>query len=267
MKTYISLITVTVGLLSPCMNLLAQEEEKTNESTPTEVVSDPFAPTEMESNDEQTQKILDQRSSEKPVAFRLRLEIWELDTKQFALQLDDVKPGSNFNAWRDASLASDAAALLNTPAVRVETGTKSTVESILEHIYPTEYEPPVGDKNGSSPAADALPMPQWAAVPTAFETRNTGTTLEAVVRSVSGKTKTWDIWLSLESVKLEGDSEYGFPLMGIKMPDFSSYRAGGILRLQEGAWQLLSAQSAPPNADGSPTGKTRVAIVRLDRVR
>jgi hypothetical protein len=51
------------------------------------------------------------------------------------------------------------------------------------------------------------------------------------------------------------------------MPVFSSFRTGGLVRLAEGEWRLLSALEAPRGVDGKATGKSWLTLVRVDRMR
>jgi len=73
----------------------------------------------------------------------------------------------------DAMIARKEATLLAWPRIVCLDGQRSVVESIVEHRYPTEFDLP---ESGSS---DAKLIKGGTAEPTAFETRNVGTTLEA----------------------------------------------------------------------------------------
>src|SRR5690606_34434298 len=81
--------------------------------------------------------------------------------------------------------------LMTAPSVTARSGQKATIEVIREFIYPTEYEPPelptsvgsstvggLGIGGGLTGAGSTSSFPVTPATPTAFETKNTGVTLE-----------------------------------------------------------------------------------------
>lgn len=107
--------------------------------------------------------------------------------------------------------------LLSAPSVMARSGQRAKIEVIREFIYPTEYDPPeipnqfgggigtvgVGTSGGSFPVTPATP--------TAFETRNTGVTLE--VDPVLGADEfTIDLNLAPEVVEFDGFINYGSPI-------------------------------------------------------
>jgi hypothetical protein len=107
----------------------------------------------------------------------------------------------------------------------------------------------------------------FCAVPTAFETRNTGTTFEVAVQPVSAEARCWDVSVFFEHVTLEAMQQHGAKKLEIKMPVFSDFRIRGLLRVEEGEWQLLSVQEPPRGLDEKPTRKRWVTLVRVDRAR
>ncbi len=64
-----------------------------------------------------------------------------------------------------------------------------------------------------------------------------------------------------------GIENYGAKELVLRMPAFATFRTGGLLRIEEGKWQLFSVQEPPRGLDGKPTGKRWVTIVRVDRAR
>ncbi len=116
--------------------------------------------------------------------------------------------------------------LLSAPQVTTRPGSPARIEIIREFIYPTEYDPPelpnsVGSNNnngggGGGVIADPLgaqvtSFPVTPATPTAFETRNTGVTLE-VDPTVSQNNFTIDLQLTPEVVEFDGFVNYGNPI-------------------------------------------------------
>lgn len=111
--------------------------------------------------------------------------------------------------------------LLSAPSVLARSGQRAKIEVIREFIYPTEYDPPeipnqfgaiagVGGVGGGAAAAGGA-FPVTPATPTAFETRNTGVTLE--VDPVLGADQfTIDLNLAPEVVEFDGFINYGSPI-------------------------------------------------------
>ncbi|HRQ87909.1 MAG TPA: type II and III secretion system protein [Bacteroidia bacterium] len=109
--------------------------------------------------------------------------------------------------------------LLSAPSVTARSGNRAKIEVIREFIYPTEYDPPEipnqfgsvgGITTGGTSAGGGFPV--TPATPTAFETRNTGVTLE--VDPVLGADEfTIDLSLAPEVVEFEGFINYGSPIL------------------------------------------------------
>ena len=111
--------------------------------------------------------------------------------------------------------------LLSAPSVMARSGQRAKIEVIREFIYPTEYDPPeipnqfggtttLGGVGGGTSAGGGFPV--TPATPTAFETRNTGVTLE--VDPVLGADEfTIDLNLAPEVVEFDGFINYGSPIL------------------------------------------------------
>jgi general secretion pathway protein D len=112
--------------------------------------------------------------------------------------------------------------LLSAPSVMARSGQRAKIEVIREFIYPTEYDPPeipnqfggtglvIGGGGGGGTASSGG-FPVTPATPTAFETRNTGVTLE--VDPVLGADEfTIDLNLAPEVVEFDGFINYGSPI-------------------------------------------------------
>lgn len=214
--------------------------------------------------------------ADKNPPIRLRLETWEAPALDVARKLDEVVTAKDLAALREQCLnGAPGVSLVLSHAVSMATPTKVTAESITERIYPTEYEPPVLPCTPS----DALkkdPPSNWVEIvneslrtttPTSFETRNTGTTLEAEAFLVPDMDKTWDLRLSVEDVRLLGRDKFGAEALKVDMPAFSSFRTNGHLRLKEGEWQILSMMEPPRGMEGKPSDKRWVTLVRVDQVK
>ncbi|MCF6311866.1 MAG: type II and III secretion system protein [Verrucomicrobiales bacterium] len=109
--------------------------------------------------------------------------------------------------------------LMSAPSIMARSGQRAKIEVIREFIYPTEYDPPeipnqIGGGGGGGGGGLGGPtgtIPVTPANPTAFETRNTGVTLE--VDPVLGADEfTIDLSLSPEVVEFDGFINYGTPI-------------------------------------------------------
>jgi general secretion pathway protein D len=120
--------------------------------------------------------------------------------------------------------------LMTAPSVTAKSGQKATIEVIREFIYPTEYEPPelptdVGGSFSSGGGGLLDPItglitggqssnggfPVTPATPTAFETRNTGVTLE-IEPTIGENDFVIDLRFVPEIVEFEGFVNYGSPI-------------------------------------------------------
>ena len=147
--------------------------------------------------------------------------------------------------------------LMTAPSVTAKSGQKATIEIIREFIYPTEYEPPelpnsVGSTGGSLfGGGGSSSTPVTPATPTAFETRNTGVTLE--IQPIIGENDfVIDLQFVPEIVEFEGFINYGSPILSpgtdalgnptetvitenrIEMPVFSARRVKTSLTIYDG---------------------------------
>jgi general secretion pathway protein D len=153
--------------------------------------------------------------------------------------------------------------LMTAPSVTARSGQKATIEIIREFIYPTEYEPPeipqtFGGQNnnqnalpGAGGGAQNNSFPVTPATPTAFETRNTGVTLE-IEPTIGENDFVIDLRFVPEIVEFEGFINYGSPIQTtstdalgnpvtnvltenrIEMPVFSTRRVNTALTIYDG---------------------------------
>jgi len=149
--------------------------------------------------------------------------------------------------------------LMTAPSVTAKSGQKATIEIIREFIYPTEYEPPelpnsVGQTSGNSIVGGGNSggsFPVTPATPTAFETRNTGVTLE-IEPTIGENDFVIDLRFVPEIVEFEGFINYGSPIQTsgtdalgnsvvtvltenrIEMPIFSARRVNSALTIYDG---------------------------------
>ncbi len=150
--------------------------------------------------------------------------------------------------------------LMTAPSVTARSGQKATIEIIREFIYPTEYEPPqipttVGSQGGAlgggGLGGTSGQAPVTPATPTAFQTRNTGVTLE-IEPTIGENDFMIDLRFIPEIVEFEGFINYGSPILApstdalgnpvttvltenrIEMPVFSTRRVNTQLTIYDG---------------------------------
>lgn len=152
--------------------------------------------------------------------------------------------------------------LMTAPSVMAKSGQKAKIEIIREFIYPTEYEPPelpnsVGATGGTGGGivgglgGGSGMFPVTPATPTAFETRNTGVTLE-IEPNVGDSDFVIDLRFVPEIVEFEGFINYGSPIQSpstdvlgnpvtvtitenrIEMPVFSTRKVDTSLTIYDG---------------------------------
>jgi type II secretory pathway component GspD/PulD (secretin)/tetratricopeptide (TPR) repeat protein len=104
--------------------------------------------------------------------------------------------------------------LLSAPTVTTKSGQRAVIEVVREFRYPTQFQPPqipqtVGSTNGQAGGTTSVPI--TPTTPTAFETRNTGVTLE-VEPVVGPDGTTIDLNLVPQVVEFEGFINYGSPI-------------------------------------------------------
>jgi hypothetical protein len=215
-----------------------------------------------------------ERASQPRQALRLRLETWEAPALEVVRWLDGVTDAESLGRSRSEILDGKfPARLVFSPVTTLDQSTRSLAEAIAERIYPTEYEPPRSPLASLKPEAAANPEGTWNkwletagkfSCPTSFETRNTGLTMEAVAQPVTVVKSAWDISVNFDSVEFLGNSSHGAIDLQVEMPMFSSFRTGGLIRLKEGQWRLLSVMEPPRGVDGKPSENRWVTLVRID---
>lgn len=120
--------------------------------------------------------------------------------------------------------------LLSAPRVTTKSGQRAVIEIIREFRYPTEFDPPqipqqFGGGGSGSGTTVITSFPVTPTTPTAFETRNTGVTLE-VEPTVASDGTMIDLNLVPQVVEFEGFINYGSPINTVTPP---SIGIGGIL--------------------------------------
>jgi len=120
--------------------------------------------------------------------------------------------------------------LLSAPRVTTKSGQRAVIEIVREFRYPTQFTPPqvpniTGGGSGTGTVSISVVTPT---TPTAFETRNTGVTLE-VEPVVGPDGTTIDLNLVPQVVEFEGFINYGSPIFGINPSVITSAVTPNIL--------------------------------------
>lgn len=164
------------------------------------------------------------------------------------------------------------AKVLETQIIVCKSGQKATTESIHEVIYPTEYEPmtmPQTSKKSDEPMGTRDVICNSPATPTAFDTRNVGSTLE-VEPTISGDNRMTDlrfvpefVWYNGNVVWHEGKDLAGNPFK-ISMPDFYCARLNTSITCIDGQYTFAGALSPKDSKGVLDTTRKLMIFVKCD---
>lgn len=110
--------------------------------------------------------------------------------------------------------------IMTAPSVVALPGQNATIEIIREFIYPTEYEPPelpnqvgggIGNQQNGGGGGGGAGFPVTPATPSAFDTKNTGVTLE-VEAQIDANDSIIELRFTPTIVEFEGFINYGSPI-------------------------------------------------------
>jgi len=194
---------------------------------------------------------------------RVQVEFIDVSHEQLTELLFGPKVPANDGELRQqvAQLVKDGkASIVETMLCTARSGEKASTESIEEFIYPTEYEPAQmpEDVKVKEETEKAKVGPRDFATgptPTAFETRNLGSTLE-IEPTLSEDNKIIDLRFVPEIVYHVGNTiwaewkdQYGSA--PVQMPAMYTVRVKTRATLADGKTMLVAALS-PKNKDGVP---------------
>ena len=141
---------------------------------------------------------------------------------------------------------------------RARSGQKASVEHVTEIIYPTEYAPAdISDASTVTPLPPKLSSVSAPAIPTAFETRNVGFTLE-IEPTLSEPDKDVDLRFVPERVTLVGQSIAGQDMSKTEMPIFEVQRMNTSSRLKINVPFMIGTMNLPANSKQDPDSAKRV---------
>lgn len=198
-----------------------------------------------------------------PRQIRVQVEFIDLSHEQLTGLMSGKPAGDGELRNQVAQLVKDGkASVLETLLCTARSGQKATSESIQEFIYPTEYEPALtteASQSGKAAEGDRTAGP----TPTAFETRNLGSTLE-IEPTLGENNRIIDLRFVPDLVYHVGNtvwsewkSENGDS--SIQMPRMYSLRINTAVTLEDGKPMLVGALS--PKAEDGTTDLTRKLMV------
>ena len=205
-----------------------------------------------------------------PKMIRVQVEFIEMDHETLtALMADEaIANDTQLRARLTELVKKKEATIMETQILQSPDGQKASSESIEEYIYPTEYEPaeiPNEINIEGEGGAQKVNTREFATgpTPTAFETRNLGTTLEIepnlekdgrtvhlafapeIVHHVRN-----EVWSEWEGVHGRSD---------ITMPVMFSVRVSTGVYVADGDYRLVAATS-PKGQDGWPDFNRKVML-------
>jgi hypothetical protein len=203
---------------------------------------------------------------ELPKMIRVQVEFIEVPQEMMTALLSAPRKSANDTELRaelQKQLEAGKAKMLETQMVTARSGQKATSESIHEFIYPTEYSPP----ELPSPSTPLSPI-RIPAIPTAFETRNLGSTLEIEpTLDVSGSLI--DLRLLPELTYHTGNNTWqevteGKDTYRVQMPNFYKISFNTSMALIPGQPFLASAASPKDDKGDADFTKKVLIFVQVD---
>lgn len=202
-----------------------------------------------------------------PKMIRVQVEHIELSHKDLTrLMMEDSAVTADAKALRmkvQELVEKDGAKVIDTQIVLGRSGQKQTSESRQEFIYPAEYEPP-GSEDIAEKLAKLGALPFNLASPTAFETRNLGSSLESEP-TLGSDDKIIDLRLLTELEWHTGNTVWNEVkdtqgnAYKVTMPDFYSLITTTHITCISGQYVLVGALS-PKNSEGKLDADRKVMV-------
>ena len=214
----------------------------------------------------------------------IRYETFSLDLAAAAALMRTDVPDSTLYKNVVELVTNGKARQENLAILRTRSGMRSKCESIAEYIYPTEWDPaeipqnigikvdsPTANSDGKEtpkPEEEVIPLFTTPATGTAFETRNTGFTIEA--DTVIGQdNKTIEMSIAPGHVNLTGTSKWGQGVSELEVPDFETQKLTTSVIMQVGVPRLLGTMNRTPasKVDGGSAKRIWFAFVTASLAR
>jgi len=208
---------------------------------------------------------------ESPSIVRLSIEWIEMSSSDATALLRTPRTTTNDADLRDKvdeMIDAEKAHIYESKVVTTHLGAPSRVESIREEIYPTSYDPPelpsevnIYADGTTTPSAGSLRTTGPSA--TAFETRNTGVTVE-IDPVYNANEKTFRLNMSAEIVNLVDQNKFASyeddrMTSDIAAPIFYTNRMKTTLIVKPGEY-LLATTMTPFGEDGQPDRTKRLVV-------
>lgn len=213
-----------------------------------------------------------------PKQVRVQVEFIDVSHEQLTELMFGSKPPASDAELREQAgqlVKEGKATMLETLLCTARSGQKATTESVEEFIYPTEYEPAelpkeihFKDKEDAEEAKVTRRDFATGPTPTAFDTRNLGSTLE-IEPTLSENNKLIDLRFTPEIVYHVGNRIWAewkgaHGNAPVQMPTFYALRVNTSVVLADGQ-PLLVAALSPKNQDGFPDFTRKLMVfVRAD---
>jgi hypothetical protein len=200
-----------------------------------------------------------------PKLIRVYVEYYEVTALDLADIMSEPKAASDDSKLRTNLLArtkAGKATLLESHTLVCRSREKSSTSSVTEYTFPNKYETSKSNDDELKKVHSAL------VIPTAFETRNLGSTFE--VEPILGEDgKTIDIIFKPEIAYLVGETIWGQgPKSDVlfKMPTFYTLRQNTSLTLTSGKFQFTAALTPKDDKGVSDTTKKVLVLLKADIV-
>lgn len=208
-----------------------------------------------------------------PTQVRVQIEFVEVPHETLTKLLFLAKPTSSddtkLRQQVQEMVSKNEAKVLETQFVVAKSGQKATTEAIHEFIYPTEYEPPMTEEERKKLDISRASFPYNPATPTAFDTRNVGSTLE-IEPTIGENNKLIDvrfipelIWHTGNTVWHEGKDSAGNPFK-TAMPDFYAVRLNTSLTCVTGKYTLAGVISPKDDKGEADMSRKVMVFVKCD---
>ena len=202
-----------------------------------------------------------------PKLIRVQVEFIDVSHEQLTELMVGEHAGANDGELRKKAgelVKQGKATILETMLAVGRSGMKAKAESIEEMIYPTEFEPPtVSEKNGPEPH-----NPVVGPSPSAWETRNLGSTLE-IEPYLSDDNKIVDLRFVPEIVYHVGNQTWSewkdqHGTANVQVPTFYVLRLNTSIAIAAGEYLMVAALSPKTQAGFTDFSRKVMVFVKCD---
>ncbi len=186
----------------------------------------------------------------------IRYEVFSVAPERAAVMRREKPSDRKFYESLVGALASGGVIQEELAIIRGRSGNRTKMESIREYIYPTEFMPSVVTASSAKPKDEIpvkgiLPEVVVPAAPTAFETRNTGLTIE-IEPTMDESRSLVELRMSADHVGLADRSKWGQGTSEVEMPLFESQRFNTSIQTPMGVPTLVGTLNPPPVSKITP---------------